>query len=415
MTMNIRRLPLFVIARACPAMSTLAIAYTVERMMGAATYGQFSLVFTAYLSAAAFFFGWISQGVARFSNGEDDLLSTGPEVFFVGWIASVTLILTCAGVVSFFWGPRSVVFLSAVAACAQGLHLLVVSIHQARFRINAYLRLEAIRAACIATCVILPTIYWAESFTDLVVGLTAGTLLEFAIVAVFFRKYVSFNKTATSEIDARLLEVLQYSWPIAIWLATSLAIPFMDRFVLGLISNKSTMGQYAYQYDIVFRSFTFILLPVTLVVQPSIFKAYSENDISLVKSLIRKGIILQSLLGGFLIVFLYAVIFHIGNFYGKGIHLDKGVFVTLSVAACCWQIALMCQKVLECKKMIMQMVALLFFLLSLRKPGSVNSSLPRIWHGGFLYWRVAKWSHVLRHIALFRAQGADDLLIFQRK
>jgi O-antigen/teichoic acid export membrane protein len=359
--MNIRRLPLFVLARACPALSTLAIAYTVERMMGAATYGQFSVVFTGYLSAAAFFFGWISQGVARFSNGEDDLLNASPAVFFIGWAASAVLILTCSGIASFFWEPRFVTILAAVAACAQGLHLLVVSMHQARFRINAYLSLEAIRAFCIASCVILSTIYWAESFIGLVVGLTVGTLLELVVVAASIRKYVLFNKTDISEIGNKLLRVLRYSWPIAIWLAASLSIPFVDRFVLSSISDKSTMGQYAYQYDIVFRAFTFILLPVTLVVQPSIFKAYSENDFFLVESLIRRGIYLQVLFGIFFVVILYVVIFPLGDYYSRRIHLDKGIFVNLSVGACFWQIALMCQKMLECKKKIVQMVFLLFF------------------------------------------------------
>ncbi len=329
--------------------------------MGPATYGEFSIVFTGALAAAALFFGWLSQGVARFANGRDDLLGGCPEAFFFGWGVSAALILAVALFCSLFWSPGSVLILAALAACAQGMHLLVISMHQARFRISQYLGLEAFRAVCIAASVILAALSWAHDYIGLVAALAVGMVLDMLIVCMSARRYVTFGLAKASAMSDRLRPVLGYSWPIAIWLASSLAIPFSDRFVLSRIASSDAMGSYAYQYDIVFRAFTFILLPVTLMVQPAIFKAYADDQHRLVNSLIRKGVLIQGAFGTLFIGVLYGLIFQILPIFNINLHLSVGVFLFLSVGACCWQIALMCQKLLECKKRISTMVGILFF------------------------------------------------------
>lgn len=366
--MKIKTLPLYVTARACPAAAMFAIALTVERRFGAQVYGEFSTIFSLALSAAALFFGWIVQAISRFSNGSEDLLTTMPQAFWVSWIAGTSAVVITSLVTALFTQYHALVFLIGIIVCCQGLHLLAIAIHQARFRGSSYLGLEALRSACICFGSIGGGLLQTNRLVGLVIGLAAGMLIDATFALLSIRNYRLSDTPRSENVIEKTKQIFSYGWPISIWLSLSLAIPFIDRSVLRWLGDGVLMGGYAYQYDIVFRSFTFILLPITISSQPAIFKAFAEGSLESVSSLLRKAILTQISLGVTFSIALYGLIFYILPLENIVLKIEPPVFAILCISALFWQMALVCHKLLECEKKILLMVkifALSYFIAGL--------------------------------------------------
>lgn len=366
--MNIRTLPLYVFARACPAAAMLVIALTIEKRFGSLIYGEFSVLFTLCLSAAAFFFGWIGQAVSRFSNGVDDLLRRAPQAFLMSWGISSILVILVALVVLCFRTQATVALSVATVVCTQGLHLIAIAMHQARFKSSLYFGLEAFRAICITVLTIGLGTFINNGIGGLILGLSAAMLVDVCVAWISIRKYLSSEKPLYAEILEKVKEIFRYGWPISVWLSISLAIPFIDRVVLKWLGGGVEMGEYAYQYDIVFRSFTFVLLPITISMQPALFKAYADKNFEKIDSLMKSAVSMQLLLAAGFAAILYCAIFYVLPLGKIFLHVDKSIFVVLCVSAFFWQIALVSHKLLECEKQILLMVSILaasYFLLDL--------------------------------------------------
>lgn len=188
----------------------------------------------------------------------------------------------------------------------------------------------------------------------------------FALLSI--RSYHLAGKLDFEKIKRNIREIFGYGWAISIWLSLSLAIPFIDRSVLRGLGGGILMGKYAYEYDIVFRAFTFILLPVTISSQPAIFKAHSEGNLEKVRGLLKTAILAQMSLGiGFATV-LYLLIFFLMPLKDVILNVDPAVFFILCVSALFWQMALVSHKLLECEKKILLMVKIFaasYFILGL--------------------------------------------------
>ncbi|MFL9909281.1 hypothetical protein [Paraburkholderia sp. RL17-337-BIB-A] len=366
--MNIRTLPLYVTARACPAAAMLTIAVVVEKRFGALVYGEFSTIFSFSLSASAFFFGWIVQAISRFSNGTDDFLHSTPQAFSVSWVFSSVAVTVTALIVSLFTQYWTLAPLVATAVCCQGLHLIAIAIHQTRFKSTVYFALEAFRSACICFCSIGVGMLLNRGLEGLVLGFSAGMLVDAIFALLSIRNYRLVGKCDLGKIKINIKEIFGYGWAISIWLSLSLAIPFIDRSVLRGLGGGVLMGRYAFEYDIVFRAFTFILLPVTISSQPAIFKAHAEGNLAKISGLLKAAILAQMSLGiGFAAV-LYLLIFFLLPLKDVFLNVDPAVFLVLCVSALFWQMALVSHKLMECEKKILLMVKIFaasYFILGL--------------------------------------------------
>ena len=354
--MNIRTLPLYVTARACPAIAMLTIAIVVERKFGSLVYGEFSTIFSLALSASALFFGWIVQAISRFSNGTDDLLRTSPQAFSVSWIISSVAVIVILPIASFFTQYWTLAPFVVTVICCQGLHLIAIAIHQARFKSAVYFSLEAFRSVCVCFCSIGGGMLLNKGLGGLVAGLTGGMLIDASFAVLSIKNYHLLDKSDLKKISGKIKEIFKYGWAISIWLSLSLAVPFIDRSVLRGIGDGVLMGRYAYEYDIVFRAFTFILLPVTISSQPAIFKAHAEENQGKVRALLRTAIFAQISLGIGFAIALYSLIFYLLPLKNIALNVDPAVFAALCFSALFWQMALVSHKLLECEKKILLMV-----------------------------------------------------------
>jgi O-antigen/teichoic acid export membrane protein len=395
--LNIRAFSAYILARACPALGMLLIALITERKFGAQTYGEFSIAFSLSLAAAACAFGWISQAVSRFSNSADNLLESQPNVFWHGWRKSCCVVLSIALVASLVRADEGVIFLCGVIASLQGLHMVVVAMYQARLNTRVYFALESSRAVLLTSGCVALGFLLNKNVIGLLIGLAVGLSLNAALLVFYIRASGLLRRASRSSIETSR-RIFSYGWPISIWLALSLAMPFIDRNVLKFMSGGLTMGRYSYEYDLVFRAFTFVLLPVTTSLQPFIFRAYGERSMQRVLRLVRTGLLAQISLAGAASVGLYAIAFDVLPLFAINLRITAGAYWMLCLGALSWQMALLCHKILECEKGIVTMVRLLvvsYFLVGV--PSSIL--LFHIWGlvgftaasslGGFTYCVLA--------------------------
>ncbi|CAB3794734.1 lipopolysaccharide biosynthesis protein [Paraburkholderia fynbosensis] len=337
----------------------LAIAVVVEKRFGVSAYGEFSVSFSIALAVSAFAFGWLNQAVSRFSNGKDDLLASAPRIFWSGWLRCALAVMLIAAAISVIRADHGLALLCGAVACCQGFHSMVISMHQARFDSRSYFGLEAFRGVCI--CV--GTLGCGAALQNGVIGLVLGLLLGMLVNTSVVRYSASAFRNGTRERGERsghLQQIFRYGWPVSIWLSLSLATPFIDRMVLTHIADGVTMGRYAYEFDIVFRAFTFLLLPVTISMQPLVFQAYAQGDLKKVTGLMKRSLIIQLCAGLVFSLIFHVAIFQILPMLGVALNIDSSSYWVICFAALTWQMALICHKLLECEKQILLMVKIFF-------------------------------------------------------
>ncbi|NKJ45220.1 hypothetical protein CIC12_00345 [Burkholderia sp. SG-MS1] len=337
----------------------LVIAVVVEKRFGVSAYGEFSVSFSIALAVSAFAFGWLNQAVSRFSNGKDDLLASAPRIFWSGWLRCALAVMLIAAAISVIRADHCLALLCGAVACCQGFHSMVISMHQARFDSRSYLGLEAFRGVCICVGTLGCGVALQNGATGLVLGLLLGMLANTSVV--WYSASASRNFTRErAEGSGHLQQIFRYGWPISIWLSLSLATPFIDRTVLTHIADGVTMGRYAYEFDIVFRAFTFLLLPVTISMQPLVFQAYAQGDLRKVTGLVKRSLLIQICAGMIFSLIFHVAIFQILPILGVTLNIDSSGYWAICFAALTWQMALICHKFLECEKRILLMVKILF-------------------------------------------------------
>lgn len=336
----------YYLARISPGASNLIVALLVGGVLSLEDYGRFSLFQILYMGFAAFSYGWVVQSIARFSNGTDDYLSSSPFVFlragfFVSTVAILVGALTALVV-------NSKLYSLLVLACLllQGWHALFLAVYQARFKGAQYACSEILRAFLIL------------SFMSLVIYFDGGLfwylyaiILANLVVVVFdvFLMRVIFNGSIFTVCGTSVKVIFRYGWLVSMWLGFFMIWPAMERALVGYMAGPKLLGEYSLNYDLVFRSFVFLMLPLTLYSQPKIFKLYSDGDVGGVKRLICKVVIFQVLLGiGFALI--YALSLDILSLYFTVFErVDWGFFALFSAAAILWQIALVMHKPFECR------------------------------------------------------------------
>ncbi|TDK30892.1 lipopolysaccharide biosynthesis protein [Luteimonas terrae] len=359
---------LFYAARLVPGLLNLALVVFLIDALPAADYGKFSTWFALCLGSAFFFFGWITQSVARHANAKDDLIGKAPEVFAVSAAISFCCMIIFYGAATTLFLPPAVstsfVVLSFSIAL-HGVHSIVSATQQARFNYSRYILAEISRPLfALLMCMLSVFLFEADSeFAKS--GYLSGQVIGVVALLVLFRREAAWLTSRIRqvphllpEVKEKALRIFSYGAPVSIWLAINSAWPAFERYLIELHSDSNEVGIYAAEYDIVFRAFVFALLPITLYSQPHIFRAYANADFDLVSRLIRRAITVQFVVGIVFSTVYLVTIFAVFRDYEVFSSMRFENVLLLCAAAMSWQIALSSHKWLECKKRVSAMLVI---------------------------------------------------------
>ena len=121
-----------------------------------------------------------------------------------------------------------------------------------------------------------------------------------------------------------------------------------DRYLIQYFYSVAETGAYASIYDMVIRSYSLSLFPITLAVHPRIMNSWNENKVNEADAMIKKGVLAQVIISlPILLAF----------FLGGGLLADflmpgqggeyRDLVLPIALGGLFWQLALLIHKPLE--------------------------------------------------------------------
>lgn len=355
----------FYFARSVPGVLNLFLVCVLGLKLSHQGYVEFSIWLGLTVSAGFMFFGWIGQSIARHANGSDDLLSECPRVFIGAALASCLVVFSVATIS--FHGRRHdanwpLILLGCCSCCFNGYFTTLSAALQARMRLAGYVTVEACRPLGSTLGALLAVFLISSSATHAALGFVAGQTVACLGILVWLRtdfSKVIFSQMRALAVGRSFFTIAKYGLPISLWLALNSAWPACDRSLLGLFFSPQEVGRYSLRYDLVVRGFTFLLLPLTLYSQPKIFSAFGRGDLTEVRGQIWSSLKWQGAVGLICTLLLAASAPFLTERFSRLSGVSASEILLLGATASAWQMALMCQKWLECYKRVWLMVGLL--------------------------------------------------------
>ncbi len=267
----LRDIVLYVAAKAVPGAIGLLSIVVFVRLLGVEQFGLFSLLFSTATLWSTFAVSWMNQGILRHWTGDGafdhDLwreLRRGAALAMGFATLAIALNLSLLDQ-SPGWTAGMLTWLLAIAVALQSL---VVAVWQARLQPKQVLVIELIRTVSgFVLCLGLAYLI-APTSTSLLLGTLVGYLLSLRWPARTARNGVRRGK---------LRQLWDYGWPLSIWLGAQAAFPWLDRTILAQLLGLEGTGTFASVSDIVTRSFSLLIFPLTLAVHPRIMALWNEG------------------------------------------------------------------------------------------------------------------------------------------
>lgn len=368
---KVRNMGLFYLARLTPGILNLCLVLSLSAKLPPESYGLFSSWLAFGMGGAFLAFGWVSQSVARHANASENYLRESPEAFVLGVAASAAAAMAVLAPVSLFVFPGKelqLAFLVGVSIVLHGIHAVASATLQATLQFKRYVFVEMSRPLFALVCCLVALLILRSDENPVgfyVTGQALGIVAASLVVREALTDCLATIRRASKwkELVPRLKVIFAYGAPISVWLGLTAGWPAFERRIMAVLTSAEEIGRYAAEYDISFRAFVFVLLPVTLYVQPFIFREYSNGNFAKAGALIRRAIAGQSALGAIFASVFLVIIFKLLPALGYATSMRADSVGVLCAAATAWQVALTCHKWLECQKKVYTMLLVLTFAL----------------------------------------------------
>jgi O-antigen/teichoic acid export membrane protein len=343
----------YFVSRAVPAAVGLALVAALVRILGVADYGAYALAFSGANLVSSFGVGWLTQATLRFQPaGGRELEAFQRLVHRAVTISSLISALLVAGLFVFSGSSlRTSVVVIAGAVLVFGLasHAVYSASLQAGLQVRQVAALEVGRAL-----LSFPLAVWlAGVLRPNFVGALAGIALSYVCSGVVAR-WLATRAARRARGDAAdgaltgISALVGYGWMLSVWLALSLALPYLERLVLANRLDIAAAGVYAATYDVIFRGCGFLMLPLVLALHPRIMRAAAKGEIGTSVRLWRAGLLGQLGLAVFIVFAISIAAPHLLRFAGLDASRSQvQLAIPLAIGGCLWQIALLAHKLLE--------------------------------------------------------------------
>jgi len=327
------------------------------RMIGLDEYGRFAVIVPLLMAVAGASSGWLAQGVLRFHPLTTD--SRTRQVAFDravtrGTIASVLVTsAVLAAVLAGLHYPLRTSLISVAFCFALLIYTVTLSKFQAKLQPGSVLRREVVRSI---GGFVFPIVLIAVTGRKQFEFLLLGQAVAYTIALLPNRRSpASTNDNAADAVlpsDASTGAVIRtlwrFGWAVALWLLLSQMLPVIDRWVILRFTSYTSAGMYASLYEIVIRSFSFLIFPLTQAAHPRIMRSWNEGQFAASYRTIRHSILTQfvifiAVLGG-VSVFAHRISKAIQGFDDP---VAARMLPVLLVGGFLWQVALLLHKPLE--------------------------------------------------------------------
>jgi O-antigen/teichoic acid export membrane protein len=354
-----RNMLIYFSGKLLPAGCTLFLMIAGVQFLGKSEYGRYNMLYNCVNIAITFCIGWIQQSMLRFNTGVEEEKTFQRNQFSLYAIACSLLASALIFILSlvYFDEPFINSFLVSLFTFTLSLFTVYQTYLQSQFRSTEYAITES--AFYLVTIAVLGGIIYFSLPPQMILffaaWLTAG-------VAWFIVKSLQGLKSIRSVLKSKLnspffKKTFQYGYLITTWLLVSSLFNVTDRFIIRHYYDYEKVGVYSAVYDFIYRLTSFATLPVLLTLHPLIMKTWNENRKKESLSLIRKAILLLSLL---LIAELIGYFIFGDWIFNRFFHIDTSnlrmLTVPIIISSVLWQAAIFFHKPLELQFRQRQMI-----------------------------------------------------------
>lgn len=348
----------YAISKVFPGITGLLMVVLFVRLVGVEEYGRFSLIFSFVITCATLTVGWLNQAQLRYYSKYAEDLINFENVVRTGMVLSILfcllMILIYALGTSIFPNtsiPILSFFLSSVLALVFIVYTTRITTFQAHFHPHIVVRLELVRA--ILSLLMPLVLIWiiGPNHFALLFGLTLAYSIVLLQSGPWHRSVVKARTRLSEKLEKRsylLYTFWTYGWPLSLWLGFMSMFRVTDRYLIQHFYTFEQTGVYASLYDLVIRSYSLLLFPITSAVHPRIMSAWNSGQQKQAISIIRWTLFAQSSLFILLVVACALTAPRIvGLVLSNSDVSASGLIIPLAVGGGLWQMALIVHKPLE--------------------------------------------------------------------
>ncbi len=366
----------YVICKGLPGVAGLLAVIIFFRLIGAEEYGQYAVIISTVTMVNSFSFGWLNQSQLRFSSEFGTNEQAYYSTIFFSFLCCLTVSIIGLCLLVGLKDNSTLLLPALLLSAAMGWHIVRITGFQASFQANSVVKLETIRSFASILLPLACLYLFKKNSFFLLSGIALGYGVTVLLRGPWHRCGPPTLNRSSAQLSAIIKKMWIYGWPMSLWLTAMSMIPAADRLLIQHFLGDGTTGLYASIFDLIIRSYSLFLFPVTMAVHPRIMAAWNSNQPSRAYSLIKFALLLQfTLFIG--IALLYS---HFGpSLLSIMLKIDlsedfSGLILPLTVGGFFWQAGLLAHKPLEMQQKTLRMLmnifislvvhcSLLFFLL----------------------------------------------------
>jgi len=345
------------LTKVLPGIVGLFSVILIIKIIGTEEYGKYSILYSFVLTLTAFCGGWLSQALLRYYPGSNDNKIIENQAIF-GLLISVVF-----GILILFWiyiikgnilFQDTNIFLVMFFFIAVFIYQFQISVYRSQIRPNMVVIVSSIQSILSLGIPLFFIYFFGSEVKYIILGLTIAYLAP-TIKNLFLKTFSIQKLFQYKEISNPLLfELFKFGWPLSIWLTISLSLQFFDRFFINYYFDNNLTGIFAGFYDLVVRTYSILIFPITMAVHPRMMSLWNKSIYSDAISILKIAMLIQ--------FSIFSCIFIIANLFFEQISyillwifsdLNPEYFhllIPLLIGGFIWQFALLIHKPIELNK-----------------------------------------------------------------
>ena len=345
------------LTKVLPGIVGLFSVILIIKIIGTEEYGKYSILYSFVLTLTAFCGGWLSQALLRYYPGNNDNKTIENQAIFGLLISVVFGILILLGIYIIKGNilfQDTNIFLVMFFFIAVFLYQFQISVYRSQIRPNMVVIVSSIQSILSLGIPLFFIYFFGSEVKYIILGLTIAYLAP-TIKNLFLKTFSIQKLFQYKEISNPLLfELFKFGWPLSIWLTISLSLQFFDRFFINYYFDNNLTGIFAGFYDLVVRTYSILIFPITMAVHPRMMSLWNKSIYSDAISILKIAMLIQ--------FSIFSCIFIIANLFFEQISyillwifsdLNPEYFhllIPLLIGGFIWQFALLIHKPIELNK-----------------------------------------------------------------
>jgi O-antigen/teichoic acid export membrane protein len=345
------------LTKVLPGIVGLFSVILIIKIIGTEEYGKYSILYSFVLTLTAFCGGWLSQALLRYYPGNNDNKTIENQAIFGLLISVVFGILILLGIYIIKGNilfQYTNIFLVMFFFIAVFLYQFQISVYRSQIRPNMVVIVSSIQSILSLGIPLFFIYFFGSEVKYIILGLTIAYLAP-TIKNLFLKTFSIQKLLQVKEISNPLLfELFKFGWPLSIWLTISLSLQFFDRFFINYYFDNNLTGIFAGFYDLVVRTYSILIFPITMAVHPRMMSLWNKSIYSDAISILKIAMLIQ--------FSIFSCIFIIANLFFEQISyillwifsdLNPEYFhllIPLLIGGFIWQFALLIHKPIELNK-----------------------------------------------------------------